>query len=225
MDLRKSASLISWVIADDKRIKWSLKYQLLGAVHFCHCNLCIPCKQADVPPKQRSNQPPYCPHCHSLVPVTIISCLDMCNNPMTGFLLPILSFSHLIFTKQLDRIIFLKANQTMSLPCLRFFIGFPHHQKNSNTLLRPDISDKSSYATFPLTHDAPGTQTFFQFQALPSLRVFVFAVQCLECSSHCSSDGWILFIYQVSPKCHLRESYPVTSLAWYIISFTAYHNL
>lgn len=99
---RKSASHISWAIAEDNWIKWSLKIpsQLLGSVHFSHCNLCIQSKQVDVPPKQTSAQPIYHPRCHPLVQVTIISCLDIYNNPMTRFLLPILSFSHPIYMKQ-----------------------------------------------------------------------------------------------------------------------------
>lgn len=61
----------------------------------------------------------------------------------------------------------------MSLPCLRFFTDFPHHQENPNTLLchlimaqnDPTLVYISQLIScyFSPSHDAPGAETFFQF--------------------------------------------------------------
>lgn len=200
-------------------------------MNFSHCNLCI-----------QSNDLHH-PYRHLLVQATTVSCLDNYNNLLTG--LPTFNLVLLSSTIHREgRIIFLKINQIMSLPCLRFFTDFPHHQENPNTLLwhlimaqnDPTLVYISQLIScyFSPSHDAPGAETFFQFNKY---------VQLFTASGSLNLPSTVWNVLPTAPqmadffssirsqmKCHLlREDYsvhltkaPVTSLSWHIISFIAH---
>lgn len=184
-------------------------------MNFSHCNHHAQSEQAGY----LQNTCQICllavPHCHLLVQTPIASCLDN-SQLMTG-----LPTSNLVLLSssvhRAARIIFLKTSQITSLSCLRFSIGFPRHQENSNASW-PDTpppspaSPSSSMLLFPLLvklHVHSSSSALYIRPALPRFRVWDllsvawYVLPTVPQGADSSSIKSQL-------KCHLlREGYPV----------------